>query len=256
MTVTDLVPSFRFQEASQEAAFTTNRLTFQTFIESPTVVDDPNIVVRYNDLFFTWSSGYRLLYALSMYRRVLVPPAASPSSPTLPAMSLSGLSAGEQRRRSEGRVDTGEAAQRQSGYGWSRWWRRGQSSGSSAPQGSRPAPGQELHREAKTETAPARTTPVSGTPSREVQGQGKELDSSGTGTEVGTHTGLQEEDGNARKVLPSEERKKNYAKTLRLSSEQLVSFDFINLPSGQTFFLLAPSVRCKTAVDHGLTYGL
>lgn len=241
MTVTDLVPSLRLQEASQEAAFTMNRLTFQTFIESPTVVDDPNIVVRYNDLFFTWSSGYRLLYALSMYRRVLVPPAASPSSPTLPAMSLSGLSAGEQRRRSEGRVGTGEATQRQSGYGWSRWWRRGQSSGSSAPQGSLPAPGKELHRELKTETAPARTTPVPGTTSTDVQGQGKEVGSSGTETEAGTRAGLQEENGNVGKASPSEEGKKNYAKTLRLSSEQLVSFDFINLPSNQTFsFSLLP----------------
>lgn len=204
-------------EASQEAAFIKNRLTFQTFIESPAVVDDANIVLRDNDLFFTWSTGYRLLYALAMYRRALVPPSASPSSPTLPAMTLSSLGAGEQRRRSDSRVDTGDGTQRQSGYGWSRWWRRGQSSGSSAPQGPSSVPRQEPPREPKTETAPARTTPVPGTPSTDVQGQDKEGGSGGTETEAGTRAGLQGED---EKVLPGE-GVKNYAKTLRLSSEQL-----------------------------------
>lgn len=234
------------QEASQEAAFIKNRLTFQTFIESPAVVDDVNIVLRYNDLFFTWSTGYRLLYALAMYRRALVPPSASPSSPTLPAMSLSGLGAGEQRRRSDSRVDTGEGTQRQSGYGWSRWWRRGQSSGSSAPQGPSSVPGQGPPREPKTETAPARTTPVPGTPSTDVQGQDKEGGSGGTETEAGTRAGLQGED---EKVLPGE-GVKHYAKTLRLSSEQLVSVNISIchpvIPFFFVFVFVGLSVQGKT----------
>lgn len=81
-------------------------------------------------------------------------------------------------------------------------------------------PGQEPPREPKTETAPARTTPVPGTPATDVQGQDKEGGvPGGTETEAGTRAGLQGED---EKVLPVE-GVKNYAKTLRLSSEQLVS---------------------------------
>ncbi|WWC72692.1 uncharacterized protein I206_106656 [Kwoniella pini CBS 10737] len=89
-----------------EAAFDRNRITFQKFIEDPAVVDDPRLVVRYNSI---------LLYALSIYRRTLLPP----SSPSLPSLSDMGVPNQPPSRPS-------------SGYGWSRWWRRGQSSASNS----------------------------------------------------------------------------------------------------------------------------
>ncbi|WWC65312.1 uncharacterized protein I303_107929 [Kwoniella dejecticola CBS 10117] len=86
---------------TDEADFQKNRITFQKFIEDPAVVDDPRLVVKYNSI---------LLYALSMYRRTLLPP----SSPSLPSLSDMGVPDRPANRPS-------------SGYGWSRWWRRGQS---------------------------------------------------------------------------------------------------------------------------------
>nr|XP_019050786.1 hypothetical protein I302_01228 [Kwoniella bestiolae CBS 10118]OCF29716.1 hypothetical protein I302_01228 [Kwoniella bestiolae CBS 10118] len=100
-----------------DAEFKRNRITFQKFIEDPSVVDDPRLMVKYNSIRYrTWSTDYRLLYALSMYRRTLLPP---PSSPTLPSLSDAGLPNQPPNRPS-------------SGYGWSRWWRRGQSSSSAS----------------------------------------------------------------------------------------------------------------------------
>ncbi|WVO15745.1 hypothetical protein L204_103407 [Cryptococcus depauperatus] len=157
-------------EASQEASFVKNRLTFQTFVENPRVVDDPNVVVRYNNMYFTWSTGYRLLYVLAMYRRTLAPPFASASSPTLPALSGIG-------------TDNAQP-QRSSGYGWSRWWRRGQSSGQVSA--------------GQSETAPASTTPVPASPVPEPESE----------TTIVSQT-------------TNRERGRHYAKTLRLSSDQL-----------------------------------
>ncbi|WVQ95326.1 hypothetical protein IAU59_002422 [Kwoniella sp. CBS 9459] len=107
-------------QEEEEEEFNKGRITFQRFIEDPTVVDDPRLIIRYNETYRTWSTDYRLLYALSMYRRMLLPP---PSSPTLPSLSDIGVSSIPPNRTS-------------SGYGWSRWWRRGQSgtTGVSAPE--------------------------------------------------------------------------------------------------------------------------
>lgn len=85
-------------QPEQDGAFLQSRITFQRFIEDPNLVDDPNLVVRYGSTYVTWSTGYDLLLALSMYRRALLPPAAA----VVPAPAT--------------------------GYGWSRWWRRQQPS--------------------------------------------------------------------------------------------------------------------------------
>ncbi|ODN96515.1 phosphatidate phosphatase LPIN [Cryptococcus wingfieldii CBS 7118] len=142
-------------EAEQEAMFVKNRITFQRFIEDSRIIDNPAIVVGYNDLYFTWSSGYRLLYGLAVYRRTLAPPNASPSSPTLPAMSL--VDAG-------GDIGSGSTTAA-NGTGWSKWWRRGQSNGSESSV-----------RQGQSETAPATTTPVPGTPKPESDAPVQEAD--------------------------------------------------------------------------------
>ncbi|WVQ76689.1 hypothetical protein IAR50_006363 [Cryptococcus sp. DSM 104548] len=172
-------------EAEQEAMFVKNRITFQRFIEDSRIIDNPAIVVKYNDLYFTWSSGYRLLYGLAVYRRTLAPPNASPSSPTLPAMSL--VDAG-------GDVG-GSAARPANGTGWSKWWRRGQSNGNATSVG-----------QGQSGTAPATTTPIPGTPTPEREAPAQE----GDGT-------------------------RHYAKTLRLSSDQLEQLHLKPGPNTITF---------------------
>lgn len=124
-------------QLEEEGAFLQSRITFQRFIEDPELVDNPNLVMRYNTNYVGWTTGYELLLALAMYRRALTPPAS-----TEPA-----------------------AAPKATGYGWSRWWRRGQEVSTEPP----PPP---------PELAP---------------------------------------------VPATDEPQKHYAKTLRLSSDQLVS---------------------------------
>ncbi|WWC92427.1 uncharacterized protein L201_007384 [Kwoniella dendrophila CBS 6074] len=68
----------------------------EKFIEDPSVVDDPRLVVKYSSM------------------RTLLPP---PSSPTLPSLSIVDASSQPPDRPA-------------SGSGWSRWWRRGQSNSS------------------------------------------------------------------------------------------------------------------------------
>nr|XP_019001650.1 uncharacterized protein I203_05853 [Kwoniella mangroviensis CBS 8507]OCF65111.1 hypothetical protein I203_05853 [Kwoniella mangroviensis CBS 8507] len=155
-----------------ETEFKRNRMTFRKFIEDPSVVDDPRLVIKYNSIYRTWSTDYRLLYALSMYRRTLLPP---PSSPTLPSLSDTGISNQPPNRPS-------------SGSGWSRWWRRGQSSaaGSVAPP-------------TRSNTTPTEDRPVSPPPRQPAEPQA------------------------AASELVETPEGKQYAKTLRLSSDQLKS---------------------------------
>nr|XP_018259853.1 uncharacterized protein I303_07924 [Kwoniella dejecticola CBS 10117]OBR82011.1 hypothetical protein I303_07924 [Kwoniella dejecticola CBS 10117] len=159
---------------TDEADFQKNRITFQKFIEDPAVVDDPRLVVKYNSIYRTWSTDYRLLYALSMYRRTLLPP----SSPSLPSLSDMGVPDRPANRPS-------------SGYGWSRWWRRGQST-------------------ATNSIAPptrSNTTPIDDPPAAQASVEPTRSDS------VDTSEG------------------KQYAKTLRLSSDQLKSLQLKSGPN-------------------------
>nr|XP_031859515.1 uncharacterized protein CI109_004977 [Kwoniella shandongensis]KAA5526587.1 hypothetical protein CI109_004977 [Kwoniella shandongensis] len=116
----------RATDAEREATFVRHRVTFQSFIEDPSVVNDPRLVIRYDDLYLTWATGYRLLYALAMYRRTLVPPGHTASDQALPSLSDIG-------------VDSTAPIRSSSGYGWSRWWRRGESGDLSTHEPSTPS---------------------------------------------------------------------------------------------------------------------
>jgi len=131
------------------------------------------------DRYLTWTTGYPLLCALAMYRRSLTPPHL-PMSDMLPPLIDLG-------------IDSTVPPRPPSGYGWSRWWRRGQS-GIVTPSASSAERRQSiqgiLHE--KDDAEPIPSPPLSTSTSGAIVGKS-----------------------------PAPE--KQYAKTLRLSSEQLVS---------------------------------
>ncbi|KAL7422980.1 lipin Ned1 [Cryptotrichosporon argae] len=104
----------------EEEAFFKSRITFQHFIEDPNVVDDPRLVIRYSLLHLTWTNCYRLLLALALYRRSLMPPILASPSTILPPLADV--------------IDPAAPPRPSSGYGWSRWWRRNNNVETEPPQ--------------------------------------------------------------------------------------------------------------------------
>ncbi len=95
--------------------FRAKRVTFQRFIEDAALVDSTKLVVRYNDSFLTWQNASPVMAALAIYRKSLQPPGmASSSGDGLPPLSKIGID------------PSIVAVPASKGYGWSRWWRRGQ----------------------------------------------------------------------------------------------------------------------------------
>jgi phosphatidate phosphatase LPIN len=113
------------------AEFSDNRITFQQFVEDPSIVDTPDLVIKYgsryvdapfvsytaanvpNSSYLTWQNASPVLAALAVYRRSLLPP----TSPRTTALKT-------------GRdAPASSQAKPSKGYAWSRWWRRGQSAG-------------------------------------------------------------------------------------------------------------------------------
>lgn len=116
-----------------------------------------------------------------MYRRGLTPPTNAANTHTLPPL-----------------VDLGiepSMPPRTTGYGWSRWWRRGQSS--------------------ETSTQPPQPPPQVNTDKKDLAGQAV-----GGGEDAAVAT---EKAGVVGEPKSDGEGVKHYAKTLRLSSDQLVS---------------------------------
>jgi len=126
--------------------------------------------------YLTWSTGYRLLLALATYRRSLTPPYV-PSDAILPPLTDIG-------------IDPTVPPRPTSGYGWSRWWRRGQSGAT----GLRPANGERRQSVPGMPNEKVESPPI---PIRRTMSQPSDVDPAESG--------------------------KHYAKTLRLSSDQLVS---------------------------------
>lgn len=163
--------------ATEREEFNAHRITFSKFMQDSTIVDDPNLIVRYKGLYLSWMTGYHLLFALAIYRRSFTPAKSQPAQP-----------------------------QRQSGY-WSRWWRRGGEPTGAAPlervQSASGAEPSKTEKQLSLPPVPA-TSPSSETPSPAPT---PALDSAAR-----TSSPLAA-------AAPAEE--KHYAKTLRLSSDQL-----------------------------------
>ena len=126
--------------------------------------------------FLSWKTGYHLLYALTMYRRSLSPPGLGAPGVLLPSLNDIGVLSTVPPRPS-------------TGYGWSKWWRRGPQSGVDTGKG--PPPERRLSTPLVTKESPDPSPPPASAspPAVEVKPDRPE-----------TH----------------------YAKTLRLTSEQLV----------------------------------
>ena len=142
-----------------------------------------SLMIRY----LSWTTGYDLLLALSMYRRALTPPV--PGSTTQAARPLADQGA-------EATLPT-----RTSGYGWSRWWRRGQS----AVPASQPPP------------APPQAVTTGKESSAEEPAAVSEASSNAVSP---SSTAVSPPVTDSAKPIESTT---NFAKTLRLSSDQLVS---------------------------------
>jgi phosphatidate phosphatase LPIN len=169
----EFAPDCKADEAELDA-FDKERLTYGRFMEDPNIVDDPRLVVYYDGLHMTWTTGYPLLFALAMFRRT------QPSKPdTTPK--------GQQPRPS--------------GYGWSRWWRGGAPSGVGIvpPPIEKTASAHEVVTKEKLEAA----APVPISASSPVSEAPSPTDSPALSPE---------------QAIADE---KHYAKTLRLSSDQL-----------------------------------
>jgi len=74
-----------------------------------------------NGRYSTWTNNYRLLHALSMYRRSLTPP--TQGNELLPSLD-----------------ELGVDAPRNTGYAWSRWWRRSQATAPNSAPSAPPLP--------------------------------------------------------------------------------------------------------------------
>ncbi|KAL1412504.1 lipin Ned1 [Vanrija albida] len=180
--------------------FEDERITFERFMEDPALVDDPRLVVHYNDLYLTWKTGYYLLFALALYRRALKINDDKPVTPKAPAPS--------------------------SGY-FSRWWRR-----SDAPA----ATAQPIER---TQSAQA-ALPDKG---RDADGK---LSTSPTDKAlvVPPNASMPASEQPTRPASPTqpesdEEPEKHYAKTLRLTSDQLKELNLKPGPNTVQFSVMS-----------------
>lgn len=172
----------------EREAFDRERVSFQKFMEDANIVDDPRLVVYYNDMYLSWATGYHLLFALAIYRRASLdgskPNAAAPPQP-----------------------------QRSSGY-WSRWWRGSRTDSLEPPSIERTQSANAGLSGAKDKDVKAFKLDEVHQPSASmpVSEAASPLATPGTPVEAGS-------DGEEPEVAAGEQ--KHYAKTLRLSSDQL-----------------------------------
>lgn len=137
---------FLIESQVTDAEFDAHRITFRRFVEDPSIVDQPNLVIKYgsryvpldsesgsdsrlmrwSSSYLTWQNASPVLAALAVYRRSLLPPVTS--SP--PA------------QKSEGASSVTAVTKPSKGYAWSRWWRRGESAGIPLDKDTSPVPAQ------------------------------------------------------------------------------------------------------------------
>lgn len=113
----------RTPDETEREEFRDGRVSFQRFIDDPDVVNDERLVVHFNDRFLTWENSASVLATLSLYRTAF----ASVGSDAVLSSVIDATPSDEGPRASV----------------WSRWWNRNKSQGpaafeqgSSAPQDS------------------------------------------------------------------------------------------------------------------------
>ncbi|PWN28559.1 LNS2-domain-containing protein [Jaminaea rosea] len=175
--------------------FKDSRISFQRFLDDPDVVNDERLVVLYEGRFLTWVDSSTVLATLSLYRRVYA--------------SASQAEAGEG-------VDSLPSAQGPRASVWSRWWNRNKQ-----PAAAQPPP---FERES---TAP----PEVGAPAARAHAPIPLERAESDTALLSQQNQKQSEDVKEKKPQPPRDssKSKTYAKTLRLTSDQLKS---LNLKKG------------------------
>ncbi|PWY98213.1 LNS2-domain-containing protein [Testicularia cyperi] len=186
--------SFGEDPDSDEYNFAENRVSFQRFVHDEEVVNDERLVIRYHDRFLTWENASAVLATLSLYRRTL-------STPSIDGKGATGGDEDEAITRSS-----------RASY-WSRWWKR---SSKSIPDLKQVSQAQEEQHQSNVEDEQQRSG--HSTPS----GIGRSNTDSILDTDLPSPSKM-DSANSAAQLAAARGSQKTYAKTLRLTSDQLKS---------------------------------
>lgn len=170
-------------QAAAERLFSDHQITFRNFIEQEGIPENPDLVVKFSGRYLTWDNASPVLASLAVYRKSLV---AHPEHH-------------KHLRRDE---EPGESVKTHR-RGWSLWWSRGRS-----------APPPDV---ASTSSMPTEDTSSMTTPPTSVPASPRSLPDDDDNVEARAAA-----DGEEGDEFPLEDHTKHYAKTLRLTSDQLV----------------------------------
>ncbi|TKA53096.1 hypothetical protein B0A53_03976 [Rhodotorula sp. CCFEE 5036] len=168
-------------KAAAERLFSDHQITFRNFIEQEGIPENPDLVVKFAGRYLTWDNASPVLASLAVYRKSLV---AHPEHH-------------KHLRRDEGPGESVKTHRR----GWSLWWSRGRSA---------PPP------DVATSSMPTEDTSSVATPPTSVPASPRSLSDDNS-----VEPPVQAEDGEEGDEFPHEDHTKHYAKTLRLTSDQL-----------------------------------
>ncbi|EPQ30036.1 uncharacterized protein PFL1_02154 [Pseudozyma flocculosa PF-1] len=207
--------------------FEENRVSFQRFVDDEDVVNDERLVVRYNDRFLTWENASTVLATLSLYRKTLSPAASGGQD------------------AAQGKGDGGQSRTSKASY-WSRWWSRSAKSIPDLKEASAEQQQQQQQErdvsEAKARAAREASAPPAGgllpAPDRPIERSAtdsildqRHLVATPDSTEADKNLdgALAGRSSKAAAGAAKKTSNKTYAKTLRLTSDQLKS---LNLRKG------------------------
>lgn len=173
----------------EEAHFEENKVSYQRFIDDADVVNDERLVVRYHERFLTWENASAVLATLSLYRKAMDEPAMSKDGSIGSAVSPHDVG-GEGHRESV----------------WRRWWNR---SGRDAGDLEKAPPMHPSRLMDRAQTDPLLEMKKSRISDKDEKTAGSAVDVASKKSNLGSQ--------------------KMYAKTLRLTSDQLKS---LNLRKG------------------------
>ncbi|KAJ7368702.1 Lipin/Ned1/Smp2-domain-containing protein [Mycena albidolilacea] len=233
----------RRDEVEAARLFGKGQIDLNRFLEDETVVNDPQLVIRWaGDQYITRSDGSPLLDALVLWRDALVKQTTDgiPLRPTSPASFVPDTPVDEEepdqrrdRAKSEPPEQTPTVAGKPTSSSWVQWWSRSKQQPAAVGKDDRPplswaasAPNTAdsrllVPKRASTEIPPADSAPAPSTP---IQRPAEVL------------------------PKPSPERTgKKFAKTLRLTSDQLKSLNLKPGPNSITFSLSTSGTIACTA---------
>ncbi|CAO1617342.1 unnamed protein product [Sympodiomycopsis kandeliae] len=198
---------------SEEEEFEESRVSFHRFVHDPDVVNDERLVILYKERYLTWENASTILATLSYYRHSFA--AARGEDGTSKAQAVA---ASDGSRASV----------------WSRWWYRNRNNSTVTPPVDRPGFAREAS--APPEEHPPQRPPAlphgverAQTDSQLLPNKGSlsqgtdQSDNAGSASAANAQPRPSQKPGNASKS------NKTYAKTLRLTSDQLKS---LNLKKG------------------------